>query len=102
MFLTTWHMVFATVITQCMSKTTEMLPGVKEVCQIDFIIVSIVNILISFKGKVNMTVVRNQLLPVSIFFAISLVCGNTAYIYLSVSYIQVVIVFENYNLIFVF
>lgn len=30
-----------------------------------------------------------QILPVSIFFAISLVLSNKAYIYLSVSYIQV-------------
>lgn len=31
MFLTTWHMVLATILTQIMSKTTSMLPGVKEV-----------------------------------------------------------------------
>jgi hypothetical protein len=31
MFLTTWHMLFATVLTQVLSKTTDMLPGVKEV-----------------------------------------------------------------------
>lgn len=69
MFLTTWHMAFATVLTQIMSRTTNMLPGVKE-------------------GKVNMDVVQKQLLPVSIFFSVSLVLSNKAYIYLSVSYIQ--------------
>lgn len=31
MFLTTWHMIFATFLTQIMSRTTNMLPGVKEV-----------------------------------------------------------------------
>jgi hypothetical protein len=31
MFLTTWHMALATILTQIMSKTTSMLPGVKEV-----------------------------------------------------------------------
>jgi hypothetical protein len=32
---------------------------------------------------------QKQILPVSLFFAISLVLSNKAYIYLSVSYIQV-------------
>jgi hypothetical protein len=31
MFITTWHMLFATVLTQVLSRTTDMLPGVKEV-----------------------------------------------------------------------
>ena len=31
MFLTTWHMLLATVLTQIMAKTTNMLPGVSEV-----------------------------------------------------------------------
>ena len=31
MFLTTWHMTLATVLTQLLSKTTKMLPGVTEV-----------------------------------------------------------------------
>lgn len=31
MFLTTWHMIFATILTQIMSTATNMLPGVKEV-----------------------------------------------------------------------
>ena len=30
MFLTTWHMALATILTQIMSKTTNMLPGVRE------------------------------------------------------------------------
>jgi hypothetical protein len=33
MFLTTWHMFFATIMTQVLSRTTNMLPGVKEVLQ---------------------------------------------------------------------
>ena len=39
--------------------------------------------------KVNVQVVQKQILPVSLFFAVSLVLSNKAYIYLSVSYIQV-------------
>ena len=31
MFLTTWHMTLATILTQIMSRTTKMLPGVQEV-----------------------------------------------------------------------
>jgi hypothetical protein len=31
MFLTSWHMFLATVMTQIMSRTTNMLPGVTEV-----------------------------------------------------------------------
>jgi len=31
MFLTTMHMTFATVMTQVLSRTTDLLPGVKEV-----------------------------------------------------------------------
>jgi len=69
MFLTTWHMVFATIMTQILSKTTNMLPGVRE-------------------KKVDFKVLRTQILPVSICFAVSLVLSNKSYIYLSVSYIQ--------------
>lgn len=30
-FLTTWHMVVSTVLTQILGKTTDLLPGVREV-----------------------------------------------------------------------
>jgi len=69
MFLTTWHMVLATFLTQVMSRTTNMLPGVRE-------------------GKVDSTVLFKQIFPVTSFFAVSLVLSNKSYIYLSVSYIQ--------------
>jgi len=69
MFLVFWHMTLATVLTQILSRTTNMLPGVKE-------------------GKVTGEVITNQIFPVSALFAISLVLNNKAYIYLSVSYIQ--------------
>lgn len=69
MFLTSWHMLFGTVITQILSKYTSLLPGVKE-------------------DKVSMDVFLKQIIPVALCFSVSLVAGNTAYIYLSVSYIQ--------------
>ena len=70
MFLTTWHMVFATVMTQILSRTTNMLPGVRE-------------------KKVDSKALQTQIFPVALCFAFSLVLSNKSYIYLSVSYIQV-------------
>ena len=69
MFLTTWHMILATILTQIMSKTTTMLPSVQE-------------------RKVDAAVLQGQIVPVSLCFAVSLVLANKSYIYLSVSYIQ--------------
>lgn len=69
MFLTTWHMILASVLTKIMALTTDMLPGVKE-------------------KKVDMNAFKKQILPVAMFFALSLVLSNKSYIYLSVSYIQ--------------
>ena len=70
MFLTTWHMVFATCCTQLMSRTTNMLPGVRE-------------------KKVDSKALQTSIFPVALCFAFSLVLSNKSYIYLSVSYIQV-------------
>lgn len=69
MFLVTWHMGFATVMTQLLSRYTDMLPGVKQ-------------------QKVDLAIYKRQVLPVSLCMAVSLVLGNKAYIFLSVSYIQ--------------
>lgn len=69
MFLTTWHMCLATFLTQVMSRTTNMLPSVAE-------------------KKVDLNVMIYQIVPVAFLFSISLVLSNNAYIYLSVSYIQ--------------
>lgn len=97
MFLTTWHMVFNTIITQVMSRTTNMLPAVKEVNYDLFVVVTIKLSIQTYtfmtlffqQKKVDMAAVWSQILPVSICFAISLVLSNKSYIYLSVSYIQV-------------
>eukprot|EP01038_Epipyxis_sp_PR26KG_P008114 gene8114-10989_t len=69
MFLTTWHMIFATVMTQIMSKYTNMLPSVNE-------------------NKVDSIIYKKKIIPVAAFFAVSLIFANKAYLYLSVSYIQ--------------
>jgi len=67
--LTSWHMLFATVVTQVMRRTTNLLPSLNEVpITADFYLKNIV--------------------PIGIFFAASLVFSNKAYLYLSVSFIQ--------------
>ena len=76
MFLTTWHMAVATCLTQIMSRTTQMLPGVRE-------------------HKIGMEEMKTKVLPVAFFFAISLVLSNKAYIFLSVSYIQMLKACQN-------
>lgn len=69
MFLCTWHMVLATVLTRIMASTTNMLPGVRD-------------------KKVDGAAMKTKIIPVACFFAVSLILSNNAYIYLSVSYIQ--------------
>lgn len=69
MFLTTYHMLLSTLMTRIMASTTTWLPGVAE-------------------KKVNVQVLQRQIFPVALFFAASLVLSNKAYIFLSVSYIQ--------------
>lgn len=67
--LTTWHMVFATFMTQVLSRTTTLIDGRKTV---------------KMTGKVYL----RAILPIGFFFSLSLICGNKAYLYLSVSFIQ--------------
>ncbi|CZT16311.1 related to glucose-6-phosphate/phosphate and phosphoenolpyruvate/phosphate antiporter [Ramularia collo-cygni] len=69
LFLTTWHMVFATVMTQGLAKFTTVLDG---------------------RHKVPMTpqLYMRAIVPIGLFFSFSLICGNVAYLYLSVSFIQ--------------
>lgn len=92
MFLTTWHMFLAVILTQIMSRTTKMLPGVTEVGYVLSVIGETpahLTVLWCSQGKVDREVMLKQILPVALFFAVSLVFSNKAYIYLSVSYIQV-------------
>jgi hypothetical protein len=70
MFLTAWHMFFATVLTQILARTTNLLPALKT-------------------ANVDGNVIKTQIFPVAICFAISLIMANKAYLYLSVSFIQV-------------
>lgn len=67
--LTSWHLVFATIMTQIMARTTRLLDGRKKV---------------KMTGKVYL----RAIVPIGLFFSLSLICGNLTYLYLSVSFIQ--------------
>ena len=69
-FLTAWHMFFSMILTQILSRTTKLLPD-------------------TMNGKVTTEVYKKKLLPIAALFSVSIMTGNSAYLYLSVSYIQV-------------
>ncbi|KAG0643949.1 triose-phosphate transporter family-domain-containing protein [Tuber brumale] len=68
-FLTTWHLLFSSIVTQILARTTTLLDGRKAV---------------KMTGKVYL----RAICPIGLFFSLSLVCSNKAYLYLSVSFIQ--------------
>jgi len=67
--LTTWHLGFATLMTQILARTTTMLDGRKKV-------------------KMTGRVYLRAIVPIGTFFSLSLICGNKTYLYLSVAFIQ--------------
>ncbi|KAL9017694.1 MAG: hypothetical protein Q9185_004969 [Variospora sp. 1 TL-2023] len=67
--LTCWHLFFATVMTQIMSRTTTLLDGRKTV---------------KMTGKIYV----RAIVPIGAFFSLSLICGNITYLYLGVAFIQ--------------
>ncbi|KPM45027.1 hypothetical protein AK830_g1566 [Neonectria ditissima] len=67
--LTTFHLVFATIVTQIMARWTPLLDGRKSV---------------KMTGRVYLRAV----VPIGVFFSLSLICGNLTYLYLSVAFIQ--------------
>ncbi|CAK3818151.1 sugar phosphate phosphate translocator [Lecanosticta acicola] len=69
LFLTTWHMVFATLATQGLAKFTTVLDS-------------------RHKVPMNTQTYTRAIVPIGLFFSFSLICGNIAYLYLSVSFIQ--------------
>lgn len=62
-------MAFATFMTQLLSRTTTLIDGRKTV---------------KMTGKIYL----RAILPIGFFFSLSLICGNQAYLYLSVAFIQ--------------
>ena len=72
LFLTSWHMFLSTIVTRIMARlpnTASMLPAVQD-------------------GRVTPKVFFERIVPVAVLFALSLALGNQAYLYLSVSFIQ--------------
>ncbi|KAH9828016.1 putative sugar phosphate/phosphate translocator, partial [Teratosphaeria destructans] len=68
-FLTTWHLLFATVMTQLMARFTTTLDSRKKV---------------PMTGQIYL----RKIVPIGAMFSLSLICGNLTYLYLSVSFIQ--------------
>ncbi|KAJ9141867.1 Triose-phosphate transporter [Pleurostoma richardsiae] len=67
--LTTYHLTFATIMTQLMARYTTLLDGRKTV-------------------KMTGRVYLRAIVPIGLFFSLSLICGNLTYLYLSVAFIQ--------------
>lgn len=67
--LTAWHLGFATLMTQILARTSTLLDGRKK---------------IAMTGRVYL----RAIVPIGLFFSLSLICGNLTYLYLSVSFIQ--------------
>lgn len=68
-FTVTWHLTFAAIGTRVLQRTTHLLDGVKDV-------------------NMNKDMFLKSILPIGLLFSGSLILSNTAYLYLSVSYIQ--------------
>jgi len=68
-FLVTWHLTFAAIGTRVLQRTTHLLDGVKDV-------------------HMTRDMFIQSILPIGLLFSGSLILSNTAYLYLSVSYIQ--------------
>ncbi|KAH0835940.1 TPT-domain-containing protein [Lanmaoa asiatica] len=68
-FLVTWHLTFAAIGTRVLQRTTSLLDGVKDV-------------------HMSQTMFMHSILPIGLLFSGSLILSNTAYLYLSIAYIQ--------------
>ncbi|KAF4618456.1 hypothetical protein D9613_010170 [Agrocybe pediades] len=68
-FLVTWHLAFAAIGTRILQRTTSLLDGAKDV-------------------HMSKDMFVRSILPIGLLFSGSLIMSNSAYLYLSVSYIQ--------------
>ena len=68
-FLVTWHLAFAAVGTRVLQRTTNLLDGAKDI-------------------HLTKEMFARSILPIGLLFSGSLILSNTAYLYLSVPYIQ--------------
>ena len=72
--LTTWHMVFAAIMTQLMSVTSQLRRS---------------------EVKMNALVYCQAIVPIGVAFSGSLICSNFAYLYLTVAFSQMLKVSRN-------
>ncbi|KAF8306099.1 TPT-domain-containing protein [Clavulina sp. PMI_390] len=68
-FTVTWHLIFASIGTRVLQRTTNLLDGTKDV-------------------NITKDVFLRSILPIGFLFSGSLILGNKAYLYLSVPFIQ--------------
>jgi hypothetical protein len=68
-FLVSWHLVFASIGTRVLARTTHLLDDAKET-------------------HISKDVYIHSILPIAVLFCGSLILSNKAYLYLSVSFIQ--------------
>ena len=68
-FTVTWHLLFAAIGTRILQRTTRLLDGTKDV-------------------RMDRAMFVSRILPIGFLFSGSLILSNTAYLYLSVPYIQ--------------
>jgi hypothetical protein len=81
-FLVTWHLSFAAIGTRVLQRTTHLLDGAKDV-------------------HMSKDMFMRSILPIGLLFSGSLILSNTAYLYLSVSYIQMLKAFTPVAILFI-
>ncbi|GLB42046.1 putative TPT-domain-containing protein [Lyophyllum shimeji] len=74
-FTVTWHLAFAALGTRVLQRTTRLLDGARDV-------------------HMDRALFVRRILPIGVLFSGSLILSNTAYLYLSVSYIQMLKAFN--------
>jgi len=74
-FLVTWHLTLAAIGTRILQRTTNLLDGTKDV-------------------NMNKDMFLKSILPIALLFSGSLILSNSAYLYLSISYIQMLKAFN--------
>ncbi|KAH9973875.1 TPT-domain-containing protein [Lactifluus volemus] len=81
-FLVTWHLGFAAIGTRILQRTTKLLDGTKDV-------------------RLSKDMFVRSILPIGLLFSASLILSNTAYLYLSVAYIQMLKAFTPVAILFI-
>ncbi|KAH7054600.1 DUF250 domain membrane protein [Macrophomina phaseolina] len=69
LFLTSWHLFFATLVTQILARSTRLLDSRRHV-------------------PMTYAVYLKHVVPIAVLNSLSLVCGNVVFLYLNVSFIE--------------